>query len=97
MGATVTYSCKTFKIFPMTKDIALHRIFGNNLKMYRNQRRLSQRKLYNLCGIDHAMICRMENGQGNVTLKTLSTLAEALDIPCWRLLISNDEEQTNYR
>jgi transcriptional regulator with XRE-family HTH domain len=80
----------------MTKDIALYRIFGNNLKIYRNDKGLSQRNLYNICGIDHAMICRMEKGQVNVTLKTLSILAEALDIPTWRLLTSKEEEQTGH-
>ena len=81
----------------MTKDIALYKVFGNNLKIYRNQKKLSQRELYNLCGIDHALISRMENGQVNATLKTLSILAGALNIPCWKLLISLDEVEFNHQ
>jgi len=76
----------------MTKDITLIRTFGTNLRKYRNQRGLSQRELYSLCGIDNGTICRMENGQVNITLNTLSILAEALDTPCWKLLINTDED-----
>jgi len=75
----------------MTKNVALYRIFGTNLRKYRNQRGLSQRALFHLCGIDNGMLSRMENGQINVTLNTLSILAEALDMPTWKLLIGTDE------
>jgi len=75
----------------MTKDIALFRIFGNNLRKYRNQRGLSQRELFSVCGIDHGMISRMENGQVNVTLNTLSILAEALNVSCCELLFRPDD------
>jgi len=34
----------------------------------------------------------MENGQVNVTISTLFTLAESLDIPCWKLLIRIEEQ-----
>lgn len=76
----------------MTKDIALFRTFGFNLKKYRDQRGLSQRALFALSGIDNGMLSRMENGQINVTLKTISTLAESLDVSCWQLLFTTEED-----
>lgn len=76
----------------MTKDISLFRTFGSNLKKYRDQRGLSQRALFALSGIDNGMLSRMENGQINVTLKTISTLAESLDVSCWQLLFTTDKD-----
>lgn len=33
--------------------------------------------------------------QGNPSLKTLETIAEALDVPVWQLLVSIEEVQTD--
>lgn len=75
----------------MTKDNALYKKFGANLKRYRRRRDLSLRDLFVQCGIDNGTLCRMENGQVNITLKTLSKLANALEIPSWELLIGIDD------
>jgi transcriptional regulator with XRE-family HTH domain len=75
----------------MTKNITLFKIFGANLRKYRNQKGLSQRAIFHLCGIDHGMISRMENGKINVTLSTLSILATSLDVSCWELLFSTGD------
>jgi transcriptional regulator with XRE-family HTH domain len=56
------------------------KIFGVNLRKFRHAKGLSQRGLFALSGIDNAMICRMENGEVNVTLNTLATLADALGV-----------------
>lgn len=77
----------------MTKNIAIYRTFGSNLRKYRNQRGLSQRELFSLCGIDNGMLSRMENGQINVTLNTLSILATTLEVSCWELLVTTDDDQ----
>lgn len=47
---------------------------------------LSQRNLSALCNIDNADISRIENGEINVTLNTVSQLADALDVPFFKLL-----------
>jgi transcriptional regulator with XRE-family HTH domain len=67
------------------KDIK--QIFGENLRRFRTQQRLSQRALDALSGIDHGMISRMENGQVNVTLNTLAILAAALQILPYQLIL----------
>lgn len=83
-----TFTCK---ILLMTKETAILSIFGANLRKYQNLRGFSQRKMFSLCGIDNAMICRMEGGHINVTLQTLSTLATTLDVSCWELLVTPDD------
>jgi transcriptional regulator with XRE-family HTH domain len=60
--------------------------------MFRKQKGLSQRGLFAISGIDNGTICRMENGELNVTLKSVAVLARALDIPEWRLLLKVEEE-----
>jgi transcriptional regulator with XRE-family HTH domain len=71
------------------KDIK--KVFGENLRNFRKQRSLSQRALDALCGIDHAMISRMENGEVNVTLSTLNVLADALKVSPHELVKEEDE------
>lgn len=66
------------------KDI--RKIFGENLRKFRRCKSLSQRGLTAICGIDHGMISRMENGEVNVTLNTLSLLADALGVKVYELV-----------
>jgi transcriptional regulator with XRE-family HTH domain len=75
----------------VTKGKDIKQIFGENLRKFRSQKRLSQRALDALSGIDHGMISRMENGQVNVTLNTLAILAAALQIMPYELIFNNDE------
>lgn len=69
---------------PVNKDIL--KIFGENLKKTRNQKGLSQRQLSAMCNVDNADISRMENGEINVTLNTIAQLADALEVPFFRLM-----------
>lgn len=66
------------------KDI--RNIFGENLRRFRLQKALSQRGLHAICGIDHGMISRMENGEVNVTLNTMNILATALGVKVCELV-----------
>ncbi len=61
-------------------------IFGQNLLKERKAKKLSQRGLEEICGIDHSDISKMENGGMNVTLNTVVQLANALEIPYYNLL-----------
>lgn len=60
--------------------------FGENLKKIRTQKGLSQRQLSALCNVDNADISRMENGEINVSLNTVAQLAEALEVPVYKLM-----------
>jgi len=62
-------------------------LFGTNLRRIRKDKGFSQRELSSRCNIDNADISRMENGDINITLKTLQQLADAMDISVWELLI----------
>ena len=62
------------------------KLFGDNLRRIRTGKGLSQRDLSAMCTIDNADISRMENGEINVTLKTVAQLADALDVPLIKFL-----------
>jgi transcriptional regulator with XRE-family HTH domain len=62
-------------------------LFGTNLRRIRKEKGFSQRELSSRCNIDNADISRMENGDINITLKTLQQLADAMDISVLELLI----------
>ncbi|WP_126248858.1 helix-turn-helix domain-containing protein [Chitinophaga rhizosphaerae] len=62
------------------------RLFGTNLRRIRKERGFSQRELSARCNVDNADISRMENGEINVTLRTLSQLADALEVAVLELL-----------
>lgn len=63
-------------------------LFGTNLRRIRKEKGFSQRELSARCNIDNADISRMENGDINITLRTLHQLADAMDINPIELLIS---------
>jgi len=69
-----------------TSNKNILKIFGENLRRIRMEKGLSQRDLSSLCNIDNADISRMENGQVNVSLNTISQLADALEVPFLKLL-----------
>ncbi|MFD4660851.1 helix-turn-helix domain-containing protein [Kitasatospora sp. NPDC058444] len=59
---------------------------GARLRSMRRERGLSQVQLQERSGVDNKTISRVENGHRNVGLDELVRLADALDVPVWRLL-----------
>lgn len=68
---------------------------GDMIRKYRTEKRLTQKKLGELCGIADSAIRRYELGMQNPKVETLQKIADALDIPVNRLLagkiINGDE------
>lgn len=54
--------------------------FGDNIRNIRKEKGLSLRQLAAFCSIDHSDIGKIEKGQVNITLLTLTNLAEALGV-----------------
>ena len=68
------------------KLLAYQKKLGTNLKVLRKERLLSQLDLAIICDYEKTTISRIENGRSNVTLKTLLTLANALEVDIKDLL-----------
>lgn len=54
---------------------------GNIIKEKRNEKKLSQRKLAELCGMSYSHICRLEKGENIPSTDTIIKISKALDIP----------------
>lgn len=58
----------------------IEQAFGIVLKDFRNQRKISQEKLAELCNLDRTFISLLERGQRQPTLTTIFKIAEALQV-----------------
>lgn len=83
-------SCSEYPTFPlfvnikpiqfgMTEKELLAKI-GQQVKAYRARKKLTQEQLGSLCNVEKAYISRFEAGQTNATVRTLITIAKALDV-----------------
>lgn len=55
------------------------KIIGKNIVKLRKKRKLTQEDLCGLAEIDRSYLSEVENGKMNVTVKSLVTIAKALD------------------
>ena len=69
----------------------IQQAFGQTLKKYRLQQKLSQEKLAELADLDRTYISQIERGLKSPSIPTLISLAQALNIKA-HLLISEVEE-----
>ena len=66
------------------------RVFGTNLRKYRTEKRYSQEKLAELCGLHRTYISDIECFQRNVSLENVQRIADALEIESHKLLIESE-------
>lgn len=53
---------------------------GSNIKQHRTGRKLSQAALAEVCGLQKANLSRIESGKTNITMVTLLSIAEGLNV-----------------
>ena len=61
-------------------------IFAKNLKLYRNQKGISQEKLAELAGLHRTYISAVERERRNISLENIERIAKALEIEPYLLL-----------
>ncbi len=64
----------------MNKNCDLEKRFGAKLAYVRKSKKLSQMKLAEIVDMNFNYIGQIERGEANVTIKTMKTLANALDV-----------------
>jgi len=67
-------------------SLAITTILAENVKGFRQKRKMSQEELANMCGLHRTYIGSIERGERNATLSTLEALATALDTNISKLL-----------
>ncbi len=64
----------------MNKNTDTEKRFGAKLAYIRKSKKLSQMKLAEIVDMNFNYIGQIERGEANVTIKTMITLANALDV-----------------
>jgi len=64
----------------------LRNILAQNIRNYRQEKKISQEELAAICGLHRTYIGSVERSERNVTLSTLEALAEALNVSVADLL-----------
>jgi len=64
----------------MDENSKVRMIIGDRIRLIRNQKRLTQKGLAELAGINEKYISRLEHGEENVTLDTLMKITSPLGI-----------------
>lgn len=67
------------------------KVFGNNVRKYRNRIGLSQEKLAEMCGLHRTYISDIERFQRSISLVNVQKIAGALNIKTYLLFMDEGE------
>ena len=67
------------------------KVFGDNLRKYRNVLGLSQEAFADKCGLHRTYISAIECYRRSISLENIQRIADALDIDAYKLLLENKE------
>ena len=71
------------------------KVFGDNLRKYRNQIGLSQEAFAEKCGLHRTYISAIECYRRSIALENVQRIADALDIEVYKLFLEEDKEDTS--
>ena len=66
------------------------KVFGKNVRRFRNQRGYSQEELADICGLHRTYISDIERFKRSISLENIQKIADALNIDTYTLFIDND-------
>lgn len=66
------------------------KVFGNNVRRYRNIMGVSQEKFAEICGLHRTYISDIERQQRSISLENVQKIADALKIETFKLFIDGD-------
>lgn len=71
------------------------RVFGSNVKAYRQKIGLSQEAFAEKCGMHRTYISAIECFRRSISLENIQKIADALEIEPYQLLLENKEDDQN--
>ena len=71
------------------------RVFGANVKYYRQKTGLSQEAFAEKCGMHRTYISAIECFRRSISLENIQRIADALGVEAYRLLLENQEGTEN--
>ena len=69
------------------------RVFGSNVRHYRQITGLSQEAFAEKCGLHRTYISAIECFRRSISLENIQRIAEALGVEAYQLLLENKEEK----
>ncbi len=63
------------------------KVFGTNVRKYRNERKVSQEKFAELCGLHRTYISDIECFRRSISLDNIQKIADALEIETYKLFV----------
>lgn len=73
------------------------KVFGVNVKYYRQRIGLSQEVFAEKCGMHRTYISAIECFRRSISLENIQRIADALDIEAYKLLLDNKEDTESDR
>lgn len=67
---------------------------GNNLKLFRKKKKLTQQELGDMLGFKKSTISRWESGERSMTIENVKKISHILEIPVGAFLSSNDSYES---
>ena len=68
------------------------KVFGTNLRKYRNKLGVSQEKFAEMCGLHRTYISDVERFQRSIALDNVQKIADALGIDTYKLFMEEENE-----
>lgn len=68
------------------------KVFGINLRKYRNMMGVSQEKFADMCGLHRTYISDIECFRRSIALENVQKIADALGIETYKLFIESEEK-----
>lgn len=65
------------------------KVFGTNLRRYREERNISQEKFAEMAGLHRTYISDVERFQRSISLGNVQKIAEALDVEVYKLFMED--------
>lgn len=69
------------------------RVFGTNVRLYRNKLGVSQEKFSEMCALHRTYISDIERFTRNVSLESVQKIADALSVDTYVLFVDASSEQ----
>ena len=63
------------------------KVFGTNVRKYRNEQNISQEKFAELCGLHRTYISDVECFRRSISLENIQKIADALKIDTYKLFV----------
>ena len=70
----------------ISEAVLVKETIGKNIRLQRQEKGLSQRKLAMALDMDHSYLGRIEAGKCNISIDTVVRIAESLDVTFFDLL-----------